>query len=72
MDATKTTKPKGDSQRQCANLDKRYGKIGISAVAAALLHQNGPRNETRAAPSPTGATRRAYVAVESSPARAPV
>jgi hypothetical protein len=45
MDATKTTTPKGDSQRQCANLDKRYGKIGISAVAAALLHQNGPRNE---------------------------
>ena len=27
-----------DSKRQAAKLDKRYGKIGISAVAAALRH----------------------------------
>ena len=45
MDATKTTEPKQDSRRQYANLDKRYGKIGIPAVAAALRHQDEPRNE---------------------------
>ena len=72
MDATKTTKPKGDPQRQSANLDKRYGKIGISAVAAAVLHQNGPETRTRPAPSLTSATGRAYVAVELSPVRSPV
>lgn len=52
MDATKTTEPKRDFQHRCASLDKRYGKIGIPAVAAALLHQNEPRdeNETRTIP----------------------
>ncbi len=30
---------KKDSQRQPNQLDNRYGKIGISAVAAALRHQ---------------------------------
>jgi hypothetical protein len=48
MDATKTTEPKKDSQRQYANLDKRYGKIEISAVAAALHHQDA----TRTTPAP--------------------
>jgi len=50
MDATKTMEPKRSSQR--ATLDKRYGKIGISAVAAALIHQNKPcnENETRTIP----------------------
>jgi hypothetical protein len=28
-----------DSQRPYSDLDTRYGKIGISAVAAALCHQ---------------------------------
>jgi hypothetical protein len=42
MDATKTTEPKKHSRRQYANLDKRYGKIGIPAVAAALRHHDEP------------------------------
>jgi hypothetical protein len=41
MNATKATEHRQDSQRQYNNdrLDTRYGKIGISAVAAALCHQ---------------------------------
>ena len=35
-----------DSLHQYSNLDKRYGKIGISAVAAAVRHQDEPRNAT--------------------------
>jgi hypothetical protein len=35
-----------DSQRQYKNLDDRYGKIGISAVAAAVRHQGELRNVT--------------------------
>jgi hypothetical protein len=46
MNVTKVTEQKQDSARQYTNLDKRYGKIGISAVAAALHHQGEPRNET--------------------------
>jgi hypothetical protein len=38
MDATKATEQSQDSRRQCTELDNRYGKIGISAVAAALRH----------------------------------
>jgi hypothetical protein len=41
MDATRATELSQDSQRQFKNLDDRYGKIGISAVAAALRHQGG-------------------------------
>jgi len=37
MQATKSAEPK-DSKRQHNDLDNRYGKIGISAVAAALRH----------------------------------
>ena len=37
IQATKTAEPK-DSKRQHNELDNRYGKIGISAVAAALSH----------------------------------
>lgn len=33
-----------DSQRQPNQLDNRYGKIGISAVAAALRHQGEPQS----------------------------
>jgi hypothetical protein len=38
-----------DGQTQRANLDGRYGKIGISAVAAAVRFQSGgeTRQETR-------------------------
>lgn len=41
MNATKATEQSQDSQRQYSDLDNRYGKIGISAVAAALC----PRGE---------------------------
>ena len=40
----KATEQKQDSARQYTNLDNRYGKIGISAVAAALRHQGEQRN----------------------------
>jgi hypothetical protein len=44
MNVTKATEQKQDSARQYTNLDNRYGKIGISAVAAALRHQGEQRN----------------------------
>ncbi len=44
MDSVKTTEQSQDSQRQCTKLDDRYGKIGISAVAAAVRHQGELRN----------------------------
>jgi hypothetical protein len=40
----KATEQKQDSARQYTNLDTRYGKIGISAVAAAVRHQGEQRN----------------------------
>ena len=40
----KATEQKQDSARQYASLDNRYGKIGISAVAAAVRHQGEQRN----------------------------
>src|SRR5512140_2758029 len=42
----KATEQKQDSARQYTNLDTRYGKIGISAVAAAVRHQGEQRNAT--------------------------
>jgi hypothetical protein len=42
----KATEQKQDSARQYTNLDTRYGKIGISAVAAAVRHQGEQRNST--------------------------
>jgi hypothetical protein len=45
MTATKATEQSQDSQRRHSDLDNRYGKIGISAVAAALCHQ-GERHNT--------------------------
>ena len=49
MNATRATERRKDSQREYKNLDARYGKIGISAVAAAVRHQGEKRdvNETR-------------------------
>ena len=44
MEMTKATEQKQDSGRKYTNLDNRYGKIGISAVAAALRHQGEQRN----------------------------
>ena len=37
IQVTKSAEPK-DSKRQHNELDNRYGKIGISAVAAAVSH----------------------------------
>ena len=53
MNATRATEQSQDSQRQYKSLDDRYGKIGISAVVAALRHQGELRNtsETRYVPS---------------------
>lgn len=52
MDATRTTEQSQNSQRQYKSLDDRYGKIGISAVVAALRYQGVQRNadETRTIP----------------------
>jgi hypothetical protein len=44
MNAPRATEQSQDSQRQYKNLDDRYGKIGISAVAAAVRHQGELRN----------------------------
>ncbi|MGA7390003.1 MAG: hypothetical protein WA322_24470 [Pseudolabrys sp.] len=44
--SVKATEQKQDSVRQYTNLDNRYGKIGISAVAAAVRHQSEHRNAT--------------------------
>jgi hypothetical protein len=49
---TKATEQKQDSARQYTNLDNRYGKIGISAVAAAVCHQGEQRNVTESPPEP--------------------
>jgi hypothetical protein len=43
MDSLKVTEQRQDSRRQ-NTLDDRYGKIGISAVAAAVHHQGELRN----------------------------
>ena len=49
---TKATEQKQDSAGQYTNLDNRYGKIGISAVAAAVCHQGEQRNVTESHPEP--------------------
>ena len=57
MNATRATEQSQDSQRQYKSLDDRYGKIGISAVAAALRYQGEQRNANEShATSPTTAT----------------
>ena len=52
MTATKPAEQSQDSRRDFGDLDNRYGKIGISAVAAAVRCKGEPRktNETRAEP----------------------
>jgi hypothetical protein len=44
MKSTKSVDSSGESMRDCPNLDGLYGKIGISAVAAAMRYQSAPRN----------------------------
>ena len=46
MEVMKATEQKQDSARQYTNLDNRYGKIGISAVAAAVRHKGERRKPT--------------------------
>lgn len=53
MNAPRATEQSQDSQRQYKNLDDRYGKIGISAVAAAVRHQGELRNVTDPRLQPT-------------------
>jgi hypothetical protein len=43
MEATRATEQSQGSKRQIKSLDDRYGKIGISAVAAAVRHTNDYR-----------------------------
>jgi hypothetical protein len=52
MKAKKVTELSQDSRRKYPDLDNRYGKIGISAVAAALCHQGRqhPAPESRSIP----------------------
>ncbi|MGA7040439.1 MAG: hypothetical protein WBZ08_18845, partial [Pseudolabrys sp.] len=42
----KATEQKQDSAGHYTNLDNRYGKIGISAVAAAMCHKGEQRNSS--------------------------
>lgn len=42
----------GDSRREEAGLDSCYGKIGISAVAAALPYQSNAKNPAYAPAAP--------------------
>jgi hypothetical protein len=44
MESIKATEQSQDSKRSYGKLDDRYGKIGISAVAAAIRHQGELRN----------------------------
>ncbi|HZP71164.1 MAG TPA: hypothetical protein VFB29_14580 [Pseudolabrys sp.] len=46
MEVGKATEQKQDSGSKYANLDNRYGKIGISAVAGAMCHLSGQRQTT--------------------------
>ncbi len=52
MQATKATEQSQDSRGHYTKIDNRYGKIGISAVAAAIRHrsQQPIRQETRQTP----------------------
>ncbi len=44
----KSERATAEQRRERAELDARYGKIGISAVAAALRYQSGCKNPTYA------------------------
>jgi hypothetical protein len=43
-------RPTSEQRRERSELDARYGKIGISAVAAAVRYQSEPRNPAAAGP----------------------
>jgi hypothetical protein len=44
MPTTKTARQPGSSAQYEADLDRRYGEIGISALAAALRYQSATTN----------------------------
>jgi hypothetical protein len=46
--------PSQTNPPEVPNLDSRYGKIGISAVAAAMRYQSEPRNMAYAPAVPRG------------------
>jgi hypothetical protein len=50
MTATKVTRRPGTDAQYEADLDRRYGEIGISAVAAALRYQSVAKNPASARP----------------------
>jgi hypothetical protein len=56
MEVTRATEQSQDSKRQIKSLDDRYGKIGISAVAAAVRHTHEHRriNAPRLVPQDLG------------------
>lgn len=49
MQAVRAMEQNQDSQRQFKSLDERYGKIGISAVAAAVQYQGERRGDSATA-----------------------
>ena len=52
MNASKATEQSQDSKRDYSDLDSRYGKIGISAVAAALSYQGEQHGPAVSRPAP--------------------
>jgi hypothetical protein len=52
MKSTKQMEQSQDSRRQYGELDNRYGKIGISAVAAAVRHTGEQSKKTETQPEP--------------------
>jgi hypothetical protein len=48
MKSTKTAQSTQSIRREAQNLDVRYGKIGISAVAAALRYQGDVKDPAHA------------------------
>jgi len=56
MESNKKAQP--DHPTEAPNLDRRYGKIGISAVAAALPYQSDPKNPAYAPAVPQVDARR--------------
>jgi hypothetical protein len=56
MPANRKSPPKTKPEVQC--LDCRYGKIGISAVAAAMRYQSEPKNMAYAPVTPRSDGRR--------------
>jgi hypothetical protein len=52
MNRTTTAKTEPEPHRKPQNLHERYGKIGISAVAAALPYQSDTKNPAYAPVAP--------------------